>query len=156
MKICLVTPFGWSQPHDVNEHVAGIANELRALGHSVTVLAPSARTADLIAGRRALARGEDAEVIAIAGNHDHPAMLDAYRPLAGAAGITLAGAVASDLITSSGGLQDPIRRGVNAALALLGVASSVGGVRLVSYTSERDPARAGGAQPWPHGEQQDG
>ncbi len=65
MRICLVTPFAWSQPHDVNEHVAGIAKELRILGHMVTVLAPSARTADLIAGRRALARGEDAEVIAI-------------------------------------------------------------------------------------------
>lgn len=65
MKICLVTPFGWSQPHDVNEHVNGIAGELRALGHSVTVLAPSARTADLIAGRRTLARGEQADVIAI-------------------------------------------------------------------------------------------
>ena len=60
-----MSPFGWSQPHDVNEHVAGIAKELRALGHSVTVLAPSARTADLIAGRRALARGEAADVIAI-------------------------------------------------------------------------------------------
>jgi predicted metal-dependent phosphoesterase TrpH len=60
-----VTPFAWSQPHDVNEHVAGIARELRALGHSVTILAPSGRTADLIAGHRALARGEDADVIAI-------------------------------------------------------------------------------------------
>ena len=60
-----MTPFGWSQPHDVNEHVAGIAGGLRALGHSVTVLAPSARTADLIAGRRTLARGEAADVIAI-------------------------------------------------------------------------------------------
>ena len=60
-----MTPFSWSQPHDVNEHVAGIAKELRALGHTVTVLAPSGRTADLIAGHRALARGEDAEVIAI-------------------------------------------------------------------------------------------
>ena len=65
LRICLVTPFAWSQPHDVNEHVNGIAGELRALGHSVTVLAPSARTADLIAGRRALARGEDADMIAI-------------------------------------------------------------------------------------------
>jgi predicted metal-dependent phosphoesterase TrpH/glycosyltransferase involved in cell wall biosynthesis len=65
LRICLVTPFAWSQPHDVNEHVAGIAQELRALGHFVTVLAPSSRTADLIAGRRALARGEDAEVIAV-------------------------------------------------------------------------------------------
>lgn len=65
MKICLVTPFSWSQPHDVNAHVAGIAKELRALGHTVTVLAPSGRTADLIAGRRALAAGSDADVIAI-------------------------------------------------------------------------------------------
>ena len=65
MRICLVTPFAWSQPHDVNEHVAGIAKELRGLGHSVTVLAPSSRTADLVAGHRALARGEAAEVIAI-------------------------------------------------------------------------------------------
>ena len=65
MRICLVTPFAWSQPHDVNEHVAGIAKELRSRGHSVTTLAPSSRTADLIAGRRALASGEDAEVIAI-------------------------------------------------------------------------------------------
>ncbi len=65
VKVCLVTPFAWSQPHDVNEHVAGLAKELRALGHTVTVLAPSGRAADLIAGRRALARGEDAELIAI-------------------------------------------------------------------------------------------
>jgi predicted metal-dependent phosphoesterase TrpH/glycosyltransferase involved in cell wall biosynthesis len=60
-----VTPFAWSQPHDVNEHVAGVAAKLRTRGHSVTVLAPSLRAADLTAGRRALARGEDAEVIAI-------------------------------------------------------------------------------------------
>lgn len=72
------------------------------------------------------------------------------------AGITLAAAVASDLVMSSGGLQDPIRRGVNAALALLAVASCAGGVRLVNYLSERDPGGAGRAQPWPHGEQQDG
>ena len=52
MRICLVTPFAWSQPHDVNEHVAGVADGLRALGHEVTVLAPSTRAADLLAGRR--------------------------------------------------------------------------------------------------------
>ena len=60
-----MTPFAWSLPHDVNQHVAGIAKELRALGHQVTVLAPSGRPADLAAGRRALARGEDAETIAV-------------------------------------------------------------------------------------------
>jgi len=65
LRICLVTPFAWSQPHDVNDHVAGIAGGLRALGHSVTVLAPSARAADLLAGRRALVKGLDAEVIAV-------------------------------------------------------------------------------------------
>jgi predicted metal-dependent phosphoesterase TrpH/glycosyltransferase involved in cell wall biosynthesis len=54
LRICLVTPFAWSQPHDVNEHVAGVAQELRALGHSVTILASSNRAADLAAGRRAL------------------------------------------------------------------------------------------------------
>jgi len=49
-----VTPFAWSQPHDVNEHVAGVAQELRELGHLVTILASSNRAADLAAGRRAL------------------------------------------------------------------------------------------------------
>ncbi|HEV8459443.1 MAG TPA: glycosyltransferase [Gaiellaceae bacterium] len=65
MRICLVTPFAWSQPHDVNDHVAGIAAELRGLGHHVTVLAPSTRAADLLAGRRALAHGESPDVIAL-------------------------------------------------------------------------------------------
>jgi predicted metal-dependent phosphoesterase TrpH len=65
LRICLVTPFAWSRPHDVNEHVAGIAAELRKLGHHVTVLAPSTRAGDLRAGRLALQRGEDADVIAI-------------------------------------------------------------------------------------------
>jgi exonuclease SbcD len=35
----------------------------------------------------------EAEVIAIAGNHDHAPTIDAYRPLAGVAGITLVGSV---------------------------------------------------------------
>ncbi len=67
LHVCLVTPFSWSQPHEVNDHVAGIARELRALGHAVTVLAPSSRAADLLAGRRALlGRGEaEPEVIAV-------------------------------------------------------------------------------------------
>ena len=66
MRICLVTPFSWSQPHDVNEHVAGIAEALRERGHVVTVLAPSTRGADLLAGRRVLQRhAEPAGVIAV-------------------------------------------------------------------------------------------
>src|SRR5579862_71379 len=57
LRIALVTPFAWSQPHDVNEHVAGLAEELRRRGHGVTVLGPSNRARDLATGRRALARG---------------------------------------------------------------------------------------------------
>jgi predicted metal-dependent phosphoesterase TrpH/glycosyltransferase involved in cell wall biosynthesis len=65
LRICLVTPFSWSQPHDVNEHVAGVAEALRARGHSVSVLAPSNRAADLTAGRRALRDGAEAPLIAL-------------------------------------------------------------------------------------------
>jgi predicted metal-dependent phosphoesterase TrpH/glycosyltransferase involved in cell wall biosynthesis len=65
VRLALVTPFAWSQPHDVNDHVAGAADALRRRGHEVTVVAPSARAADLLAGRRALARGSRDEVIAI-------------------------------------------------------------------------------------------
>ena len=54
VRIALVTPFAWSQPHDMNEHVGGLAQELRRRGASVTVLAPSNRARDLAAGRRAL------------------------------------------------------------------------------------------------------
>jgi predicted metal-dependent phosphoesterase TrpH/glycosyltransferase involved in cell wall biosynthesis len=66
VRICLVTPFAWSQPHDVNEHVAGVAGALRARGHDVTVLGPSARAADLLAGRRALHHdGPVGEMVAV-------------------------------------------------------------------------------------------
>ena len=50
----MVTPFAWSQPHPVNDHVAGAAEELRRRGHEVVVLAPSGRATELAAGRRAL------------------------------------------------------------------------------------------------------
>src|SRR5436305_232882 len=67
VRIALVTPFAWSQPHDVNEHVACLAQELQRRGHSVTVLAPSNRARDLAAGRRALlgAFDQPPELIAI-------------------------------------------------------------------------------------------
>jgi predicted metal-dependent phosphoesterase TrpH len=65
LRVCLVTPFAWSRPHDVNEHVDGLARGLRALGHEVTVLAPSTRAADLVEGRRALLDGVGADVIAL-------------------------------------------------------------------------------------------
>ena len=65
VRICLVTPFAWSQPHDVNDHVGGVAVALRERGHEVTVVAPSTRAADLLAGRRALLQGERPDVLAV-------------------------------------------------------------------------------------------
>jgi predicted metal-dependent phosphoesterase TrpH/glycosyltransferase involved in cell wall biosynthesis len=56
LRICMVTPFAWSQPHPVNEHVAAAADELRRRGHDVVVLPPSNRAVELAAGRRALRR----------------------------------------------------------------------------------------------------
>ncbi len=52
----MVTPFAWSQPHPVNEHVQAASEELRRRGHEVIVLAPSNRAVDLAQGRRALRR----------------------------------------------------------------------------------------------------
>src|ERR1051325_9515621 len=65
LRVALVTPFAWSQPHDVNEHVAGLAGGLRERGHSVTVLAPSNRARDLVAGRRALLDGLETDFVAV-------------------------------------------------------------------------------------------
>jgi predicted metal-dependent phosphoesterase TrpH len=67
LRICLVSPFSWSRPHEVNEHVAGVARELRALGHAVTIVASSNRAADLAAGRHALVDGSlgDGELLAL-------------------------------------------------------------------------------------------
>jgi len=56
LRICMVTPFAWSQPHPVNEHVEAASEELRRRGHEVVVLAPSNRATDLARGRRALRR----------------------------------------------------------------------------------------------------
>ncbi|MGH2935686.1 MAG: glycosyltransferase [Gaiellaceae bacterium] len=66
-RVALVTPFAWSQPHDVNEHVDGLAAELRARGHTVVVLGPSNRARDLAAGRKILARNSllQAEFLAL-------------------------------------------------------------------------------------------
>lgn len=55
--------------------------------------APGAAAQQLVMGALLALAETGAQVIAIAGNHDHAATLDAYRPLAGHAGITLVGGV---------------------------------------------------------------
>jgi exonuclease SbcD len=54
---------------------------------------PNAAAQQLVVRTLLALRDTGAEVVAIAGNHDNAATLDAYRPLAGAAGITLVGRV---------------------------------------------------------------
>jgi exonuclease SbcD len=55
--------------------------------------APSAEAQQLVVQTLLALRRTGAEVIAIAGNHDHAATFDAYRPLMASTGITLAGGV---------------------------------------------------------------
>ncbi len=55
--------------------------------------APSAPAQHLVVQTLLRLRQAGAEVIVIAGNHDHGPTFEAYRPLMGVAGITLAGAV---------------------------------------------------------------
>ena len=55
-------------------------------------VAPSAQAQRLVVHALLRLRQTGAEVIAIAGNHDHAPTFDAYRPLMGVAGITLVGA----------------------------------------------------------------
>ena len=54
---------------------------------------PGADAQQLVVRTLLALRDTGAQVVAIAGNHDHAPTLDAYRPLAGAAGITLVGRV---------------------------------------------------------------
>ena len=55
--------------------------------------APSAQAQHLVVQTLLRLRQAGAEVVVIAGNHDHGPTFEAYRPLMGVAGITLAGAV---------------------------------------------------------------
>jgi phosphatidylinositol alpha-mannosyltransferase len=41
MKIALVTPYSWSIPGGVNNHIRSLARQLRVKGHEVRILAPS-------------------------------------------------------------------------------------------------------------------
>ncbi|WP_073260597.1 exonuclease SbcCD subunit D [Cryptosporangium aurantiacum] len=55
--------------------------------------APSAEAQELVVRALMALRDTGAEVVAIAGNHDHPRTFDAYRPLMNVAGITMVGSV---------------------------------------------------------------
>jgi len=72
------------------------ANEVDAVlvaGDVYDLSAPSAAAQQLVVQALLQMRRAGAEVIVIAGNHDHGPTFEAYRPLMGVAGITLAGTV---------------------------------------------------------------
>jgi len=46
MRIGLVSPYDWSHPGGVSEHIRHLGDHLRRLGHDVSVLAPSSRKQD--------------------------------------------------------------------------------------------------------------
>ena len=78
--------------------IASIAetNEVDAVlvsGDVYDLSAPSAAAQQVVVQALLRMRRAGAEVIVIAGNHDHGPTFEAYRPLMGVAGITLAGTV---------------------------------------------------------------
>jgi DNA repair protein SbcD/Mre11 len=88
------------EQRDVLGEIVGIArthavDAVLIAGDLYDSAAPSAEAQRLVVRTLLALREEAGQVIAIAGNHDHAPMFDAYRPLMGVAGITLAGAVRS-------------------------------------------------------------
>jgi DNA repair protein SbcD/Mre11 len=96
--------------------------------------APSAAAQRLVVRTlMALARTE-AQVVVIAGNHDHAATLDAYRPFAGAAGVTLVGSVRT---AETGGLVEfTSRGGERATVAVLPFLSQRYAVRAAELVAQ--------------------
>ncbi|WP_433287480.1 exonuclease SbcCD subunit D [Pseudonocardia sp. CA-142604] len=85
------------EQEQVLREIVGIAREhevdaVLVAGDLYDTAAPSAQAQQLVI-RTLMGLARNAEVIAIAGNHDHAPTIDAYRPLAGVAGITLVGSV---------------------------------------------------------------
>src|SRR3954462_6500207 len=55
--IAHVTPFPWEDGHEVNLHIARVADELAGRGHAVLIVAPSRSTTRVRDGRRAIRPG---------------------------------------------------------------------------------------------------
>ncbi|MGH3763618.1 MAG: exonuclease SbcCD subunit D [Pseudonocardiaceae bacterium] len=104
--------------------------------------APSAPAQQLVVRTLMALAGTGAKVIVIAGNHDHAATFDAYRPFAGAAGITLVGSVRS---AEQGGVVEFVARsGEPVTVAVLPFVSSRYAVRAAELV-RNTPAEHTGA-----------
>lgn len=104
--------------------------------------APSAPAQRLVVRTLMALAGTGAHVVVIAGNHDHAATLDAYRPFAGAAGVTLVGAVRT--AETGGVVEFTGRSGERATLAVLPFLSQRYAVRAAELVANT-PAQNTGA-----------
>ncbi|GLY31558.1 exonuclease SbcCD subunit D [Kineosporia sp. NBRC 101731] len=104
---------------------------------------PGASAQQLVVRTLMSLRDLGCEVIALAGNHDHPGSFDAYRPLMGRAGITLLGNIRPP---GSGGVVKFKARsdGQDAAVALLPFLSQRYAVR-AAHLMTQTPAESSGA-----------
>jgi exonuclease SbcD len=107
--------------------------------------APSAPAQKLVVRTLMALAGTGAEVIVIAGNHDHAATFDAYRPFAGAAGITLVGSVRS--AEQGGVVQFTARTGEPVTVAVLPFVSSRYAVRAAELVANTPAEHTGRLRP---------
>ncbi len=104
--------------------------------------APSAAAQRLVVRTLTALAGTGAEVVVIAGNHDHAATVDAYAPFARAAGITMVGAVRT--AESGGVVEFRARGGERATVAVLPFLSQRYAVRAAELVAN-SPAENTGA-----------
>jgi glycosyltransferase involved in cell wall biosynthesis len=68
--IAQVTPYAWEAQHDVNRHVARVADELAARGHQVLIVAPSQSAGLVRDSRRAIRAAADEPARLLEGTGD--------------------------------------------------------------------------------------
>jgi DNA repair protein SbcD/Mre11 len=95
--------------------------------------APSAAAQRLVVRTLMALAGTGAQVVVIAGNHDHAATLDAYAPFARAAGITMVGSVRT---AASGGVVEFTAGGERATVAVLPFLSQRYAVRAAELVAQ--------------------
>jgi exonuclease SbcD len=136
------------EQEQVLREIVGIAREhqvdaVLVAGDLYDTAAPSAQAQQLVVRTLMGLARDGAEVVAIAGYHDHPGAIDAYRPLAGAAGITLVG---TPRTAARGGVVEFTARstGERATLAVLPFLSQRYAVRAAELVANT-PAENTGA-----------
>lgn len=135
------------EQRDVLNEIVGIArckavDAVLVAGDLYETSAPSADAQKLVVRTLMDLRATGAEVIAIAGNHDHAATFEAYRPLMRAAGITLVGAVRA---ADNGGVVRFSARstGEDAVVAVLPFLSQRYAVRAAQLVAQTPAENAG-------------